>query len=92
MEFVNLINSDGLVKQEMQGVVSKNTPLSPIIKHGHVTNRGNISALETEHLSGGKTRVLLHKDGSDVVKIEFVCNCGETVTIDVDYPDTGMEH
>lgn len=88
MEFINLINSTGLSKQDIDSVTGKDVPLSSIIKHHHVKDKGKIQALETGVLHKGKVKLRLHKDENIIKQLEFICSCGETAIIDVEYVDT----
>jgi len=89
--FINLIQDTGLSKQQMDGVVSKNVPLNAIIKNKQIQNKGKIEVLAEKNLHTAKAKVRLHKQGDLVLQIEFVCSCGETAIIELDYDEVEDE-
>ena len=85
MSFINLINEDGLVKQNLEEESKVNEPFKSIIKRSHIHTVGNVLELQQETLSEKKSTIRLHKKEGEIVQIEFVCQCGEIVTLDVGY-------
>lgn len=58
-----------------------------VIKSGHVSISG-ISKISIEEESSEGVKIVLKKDQHDNIKeIKFICTCGETKSIVLDYSD-----
>ena len=91
MEFINLINSAGITKKDVDGLTAKDIALSSVIKHKQVRNKGLLSSFDSEILHKGKVKLRVHKEDNIIKQLEYICSCGENAIIDVEYIDSDVE-
>jgi hypothetical protein len=62
------------------------SPVSPanIIKARRVTVNGK-RQVEVPAVGDDEPRVILHRDGEDIQRVEFVCTCGKTASLQIHY-------
>jgi hypothetical protein len=88
VSFQSLINVNGLRKNNLEEKKKEEQPFYPIIKkEDKVKGKSSLMPMNFKSLDHSNVKVRLHKKDEKIVSIEFVCSCGESATVNVDYEE-----
>jgi hypothetical protein len=76
-DFIDLLAADVRAKRHK-------SPLANVIKAGRVAVKG-IRRVELPETGGDTPRIVLHREGEEVQRVEFVCKCGRTASLHIQY-------
>jgi hypothetical protein len=76
-EFIDLLAGDARARRTA-------APPANIIKARSVTVTGT-RQVEVPAATADEPRVILHRDGEEIQQIEFVCTCGKTASLHIQY-------
>ena len=62
-----------------------------VIKHNEVIEDNIVTEVLVDDLNDHKPTVKLHRKDNEIIKIEFICNCGERSSLDISYTDEQVE-
>jgi hypothetical protein len=76
-DFIDLLAADVRAKRQ-------DCPPANIIKSGRVALNGT-RQVEVPDIGGDSPRIILHREGEEVQRVEFVCKCGRTASLHIQY-------
>jgi hypothetical protein len=87
-EFKTLIDEEEIILDDSGEDLEE---LHTVIKHNEISEEKFVTEVLVDDLNEHKPKVKLHRKNNEIVKIEFICNCGERSVLDVHYVEQTKE-